>query len=280
MRKNKVEEIKHMDNRLIQGERPICGIYAFLNGILSDENINNDDCCLNCTINSLWNLALTDDIEGHQSNIFCAKHYSLIGEFFSSEKLENFLDLNSNKEKICLELNRYNENIVDYNVEPLECKNITDYECLKKYIDKKEGEIFYLIPINTSRFGKNKNNLHWICLKRKNGKYYIYNSADNYKGNEKKAKPCKKEIKTFSMLYKSWENITQRDQKYFYFTRWAYCQNIRKLKKKYCLPTKYYCRLHKIRHSWIKSSFENSQFDILQITVNRSKPVEGKGGDN
>ena len=97
-------KICHVDG-LKQGNTPICGIYAFINGFYDGRNTED----WMALINYLWNLSIDGNLRKHSKNntYSIAAHdltYSTVGEFFSSDNLYSFL--NSNKKSILPELQK------------------------------------------------------------------------------------------------------------------------------------------------------------------------------
>ena len=82
-----------------QRHRPICGIYAFLNGILHDDDQKEklQKCYVNKIANQIWDMALSS-ISLNNTNKYnrildkndILKDYSLVGEFYDSVTLVNF----------------------------------------------------------------------------------------------------------------------------------------------------------------------------------------------
>lgn len=151
-----VNKIKHV-HAYRQGNRPICGIYALLNGLydyhlLDIKKIKN-------LAEQLWETSIKDK-------------YSIIGEFSSSTDLRDFIIKSASK--ILMDTSK------------LEKHTITDVSlvcpCKLKEIIK-NGKIskktFYIIPINPHITKKQEANVfHWICLKKndKSGEIVIANS--------------------------------------------------------------------------------------------------------
>lgn len=102
---------------------------------------------------------------------------------------------------------------------------ITDnfkHKNLELYDDQIKENCFYLIPINSNRgWGKNKNNMHWICYKKCDKNLVIFNSGDEV--TEKRAKRnaalCKSTIRskyilnTYELL-EVWKNMYNRETDY------------------------------------------------------------------
>lgn len=257
------KEIYHAHKRFNQKKTPICGIYAFLNGISKTHKCRKN---MKCVVNKLWDLAIDVDIKANQEIItFDANKESVLGEFFSSTKLATFLDGKKDEIK---EILKDFENISDYEVKTV-YRNKLSKE-FKHYIDAKGENYFYLIPINSSWECENENNLHWICLKKHKEKYYIYNSASdttserhamyNSYGKEKK-------ITKFCQLEKLWSDMISRDKdQCFDLTRWVKCRNL-KFFRKYSINFKNNYIALKDSKIHYKSLFINSDFDIVQVKV-------------
>ncbi|AUJ27139.1 hypothetical protein DM473_09420 [Lactobacillus helveticus] len=92
-------EIKHCNKRLKQGKTPICGIYAFLNGFYNPSNSEKWNKNISEIIGNVWSLAIENDLKKGR----CCKRkpiynfngklaYSIVGEFFNSDNLYNFLN--------------------------------------------------------------------------------------------------------------------------------------------------------------------------------------------
>ena len=171
-------EVRHED-AASQGNRPICGIYAFLNGLLYEKGEPIDKDKVEKIALKIWKIIIDNDylddkyssemnacsIGGKGSGI-----YSVVGEFFSSKNLIDFLNNNHNKIKAILEDN--------------DVKNI-DYIKADKYKNFPDGidsnpNSFYLIPINSFKDScwniANKNNMHWICVRPQGSDLIIFNS--------------------------------------------------------------------------------------------------------
>lgn len=142
------------------------------------------------------------------------KNYSLVGEFYDSDTLVNFFI--QKHDSIIKLLQQYS---LDINYE------ITDnfkHKNLELYDDQIKENCFYLIPINSNRgWGKNKNNMHWICYKKCDKNLVIFNSGDEV--TEKRAKRnaalCKSTIRskyilnTYELL-EVWKNMYNRETDY------------------------------------------------------------------
>lgn len=254
------KKIYHAHKRFRQGNRPICGIYAFLNGVFEGKH----KCKVKRIVNCIWDMSIDCNAQPMQSSekceIFDAKTTSLVGEFFSSDRLKNFL--NDKRDDVIPKLRFCDPRIIEYDVKSATLSHL----CTNS---KNNEDIFYLIPINTSWKGINKNNLHWICLKKRKGKYYIYNSAADWSGERKALYNCygikKLRIKDFLELEDLWKDMTNRCKgEPFNFTLWA---KSKKYKGKYSRYYKY--MLDEINNSdkTYESSFKNSDFRILEVTV-------------
>lgn len=142
----KNRELNYISEAYQQKNRPICGIYSFLNGMIFDK------CSASYVSNladELWKKALIEKAEvGSQQS------YSIVGEFFNSKRLADFL------RKV----------IEDYASQlKITGQSKPEITLLDTANELKDGEInsgvFYLIPLSAKAFGINKNNIHWICLK-------------------------------------------------------------------------------------------------------------------
>ncbi|WP_288490208.1 hypothetical protein [uncultured Limosilactobacillus sp.] len=87
------QEIEHIDGYHQIGNT--CGIYAFINAIMSDEDRGGKGTWL---ARKLWELAIDVKKDNIKNMVPDEVHYSLIGEFGSSENLAKFL--NENKDYI------------------------------------------------------------------------------------------------------------------------------------------------------------------------------------
>lgn len=174
-------KIKHMKSRIKQNSQPICGLCAFVNGFYKDnDNIKT----WNKVVDKLWEYSITDLLKNPSCLNADNIKYSVIGEFFSSKNLTDFLT--DNKDKIIDQLKQVNPKVINY--EATEIENIDNIQ--------KDENIFYIIPINSSSlFGKNKNNMHWLCLKYIDNQFYILNSASRKSGERKAKKHNKKGLK-------------------------------------------------------------------------------------
>lgn len=268
-----------------QRHRPICGIYAFLNGILHDDDQKEklQKCYVNKIANQIWDMALSS-ISLNNTNKYnrildkndILKDYSLVGEFYDSVTLVNFFI--QKHDSIIKLLQQYS---LDINYE------ITDnfkHKNLELYDDQIKENCFYLIPINSNRgWGKNKNNMHWICYKKCDKNLVIFNSGDEV--TEKRAKRnaalCKSTIRskyilnTYELL-EVWKNMYNREtdyrnkknlELYFDFYKWKPKLLVKFFKKhttKY--PSNYWNRIDKINKG-CKYSFEKSNFNIVKVTI-------------
>ncbi|GBG04421.1 hypothetical protein NR996_01695 [Lactobacillus rodentium] len=160
-------EIEHRKG-FRQGSRPICAIYAFLNGIAFDGDFKQNT--INKIAKDLWEKAIKKNInieEVYHNDDFIgsnANSYSLIGEFFSSNALYAFL--NNEKDQI---LNILNElKIQDYEIDKIKCVEKFEKELKIDSQNKKGSWSFYIIPINSGDCPKSSkkstHNMHWICF--------------------------------------------------------------------------------------------------------------------
>lgn len=199
------------EERVMQGTRPICGLCAFLNGFCQSDDDSNE---WKNTVDNLWNYCITD----LPDDISCLNakqlRYSVIGEFFSSRNLVDFI--NVKKHCIVKLLHDINPKI--------QCYEAMEINKFDEVVENQKD--FYLIPIDSGEkwFGKNKNNIHWICLKFEDKKPIILNSV-KHRENEGKAiwhsqKACRKinlsylfqSINTIKELEKVWEAMRNREK--------------------------------------------------------------------
>lgn len=276
-----------------QKGRPICGIYAFLNGILHDNNQKKklQKCDVDKIANQIWSMALGSSSLNNMdkyNDIFdkddIFDEYSLVGEFYDSCTLVNFFT--QNKTKIENLFKKYGLNI-SYNVtDELTPNNVTanDLE-----LDNKEENCFYLIPINSGKkSGKGKNNMHWICYEKCGEDLVIFNSGDGCA--EKRAKKnsglCKfasfcRIISKTSDLYEVWKNMYDREDDYrrkhkrcnnslelhFDFYKWKPNKLIKFLAKHFKeYPKIYWKRIDRINEG-CEYSFEKSNFNIVKVII-------------
>lgn len=264
-----------------QGRRPICGIYAFLNGILHDDDQKEklQKRCVDKIASQIWDMALSsislNNINKYD-HVFdkddILKNYSLVGEFYDSDTLVNFFI--QKRPSIIKLLQQYS---LDINYE------ITDnfkHKNLELYNDQIKENCFYLIPINSS----NKNNMHWICYKRCDKNLVIFNSGDEVteRRAKKNAAVCKntvfsKHILNTYELLEVWKNMYNREtdyrneknlELYFDFYKWKPKFLVKCFKKhttKY--PSNYRDRINKINKG-CEYSFEKSSFNIVKVTIN------------
>lgn len=144
-------------------EGPTCGIYALLNGVFGYRKCNAQ--CIRSVAKKLWKVATKNADEnvnkiGKKIDSTSIGSYSLVGEFFDSKNLYSFIKKNS-------------EIIPGYSLEVERILSIPQEEA-----EKPKSNEFYLVPINSS-CKRNKNNMHWICLKKVKNKLAIINSTGN-----------------------------------------------------------------------------------------------------
>lgn len=175
--KIRMVDISYCRNGIKQGKRPICGIYAFLNGFYDGKIYKL--CKWKKLAKELWKLSIDKNIPTDISLLSKndVVQYSFIGEFFSSDNLENFLaDISQNNINVKHELSKLTKHTITRididDVEKIDWNNFSD----------KKGTTFYLIPINSWMKCKDKFNMHWICLKQGKRKPYILNSAGDRSG--------------------------------------------------------------------------------------------------
>lgn len=255
-------KICHVDG-LKQGNTPICGIYAFINGFYDGRNTED----WMALINYLWNLSIDGNLRKHSKNntYSIAAHdltYSTVGEFFSSDNLYSFL--NSNKKSILPELQKIDSSIDTYDVNKISDIDFKDTEF--------KVDTFYIVPINSSEpFESNRSNMHWICVKRYMDEVIIVNSAKNYNGEinaDIKSLRGLTKIKYLFQLNAVGRNMKKREHKgkTFNFIRWwkkegrKIDRNILNLKSNAQIISS---------ASKFNYSFCCSNFDIIQIDITR-----------
>lgn len=245
-------KIKHVKKRLKQNKKPICGIYAFLNGFFAVKFLNNSsvkNLCdlnkkfknisvedINNVVSDMWYEAVAetdvknlDEKENHEVRSLDAEKikYSLIGEFFSSTKLSKFIEC----EKVfnILNKNEYSNLLKDIvsGKEKIVTEEIKyDKNLANEVKDSKNS--FYIIPINSV------NNMHWICLIyfEKENTYCILNSAGDcwgeitakkqYKVRNGQCGYCCRGINNLDELKKVWKDIQTNKKDYaFEFGKWS-----------------------------------------------------------
>lgn len=278
-----------------QGHKPICGIYAFLNGVFyNNVSMPPSKSKIDELAKILWKEALNSE-------------YSTVGEFFSSDKLIQFLDSISHNDELTREMHSCGIN--NFKVE----KEITFSETKKKKliheIEEKlksiKNDEFYLIPINSSPAkGKNENIMHWICYKRdRKGRLTIFDSNPTissrlisliYRKQVPEGKALKnsgirfyRNIHTIEQLAEVYENMYNRESEYekvhggqhtsFSFYSWA--PKLRKIKKMEGKVGKdsgilkdYWSRLYEIKESGkeeksYKYEFNKNEFKIIPVKI-------------
>ena len=269
--------IKHCCNRIKQGNRPICGIYAFLNGFYDGEIFQL--CKWNDLVNKLWMYSMDTNILNNISSLTAndVLQYSFVGEFFSSNNLENFLaDISQNDIDVQgkhINVKHELSKLINHTITKIDIDDVNKIEW-NKFSDKK-GTTFYLVPINSWIKCKDKFNMHWICLKQVEGKPCILNSAGNRSGERNAIKHAIKDDNLpFNKLHK-WVGISNSDDldnvviniqdrsKYisFDFKEW----------EKNCKSSKFVAeckeRIDKINLSKVcQYSFMDSEFKIIKVT--------------
>lgn len=272
-------DIGYCSNRIKQGNNPICGICAFLNGFYKD---NSNPSEWDDLLNKLWICSIDKNIPNNISLLSAnnVSHYSFVGEFFSSNNLKNFLTYISQNN---ISVESQNINIIDEiskRIKPISQIDIDDVEKIdwNKFQDKK-GTTFYLVPINSWIKCKDKFNMHWICLKQIKGKPCILNSAGDRSGERNAMKHViEDDVRPINRCHK-WaggisnsadlDNVVinmQNRSKYvpFDFKEWA----------KTCKSRKFIAeckdRINKINSSKAcEYSFVNSEFKIIKVTYYR-----------
>lgn len=199
--------IAHYPTRIKQGDNPICGICAFLNGFYND---NSDPSEWDDLLNKLWIYSIDKNIPNNISLLSAnnVSHYSFVGEFFSSNNLKNFLTyISQNNISVGSQNINVKQKLSKLIGHPITEIDIDDVKKIEwdKFLN--EENTFYLIPINSfpiyswvNYIDKHKvikcinkyklikwndqYNMHWICLKRveKKPNPYIFNSAGNRYG--------------------------------------------------------------------------------------------------
>ena len=249
-------KICHIDG-LKQGNTPICGIYAFINGFYDGGNTEE----WMALIDYLWNLSIDGNLHNHSRNnaYNITAHdltYSTIGEFFSSDNLYSFLN---NKKCILPKLQKIDSGIDTYEVNKISDINFKDAEF--------KVDTFYIIPINSSDFFES--NMHWICVKRYMDEVIIVNSAKNYNGEinaDIKSLRGLTKIKYLFQLNAVGGNMKKRKSKTFNFIKWwkkygsKIDRNIPNLKSNAQIISS---------ASKFNYSFCYSNFDIIQIDITR-----------
>lgn len=308
--------IEHVDNCLKQTGKPICGIYAFLNGLLAyvfikEDNINCltelndkfiefDENDVESLINGLWYEALdkekeiSEKKENYEVRALDADQvkYSLIGEFFSSASLSEFIE--EKLEDVLLEY-RGNKKLLlgekeTICAEEIESEKAFDeaVEVLNQSSNGKQNSMFFIIPINS------KNNMHWICLiyVKDIDTYCILNSACDYCGERIAKKQYKlrngqcscwcRRINNFRDLKKVWEDIRDNKKDYaFKFGEWSKKEKTIKLYNKFIenLPEKRdreeVAKLKKrgkdLPNSNLIFDYNKSKFNIIKVTISEKE---------
>lgn len=213
---------------------------------LKNKEITNRNAKVQECINEVWTLALSRSTS------------SIVGEFFDSKELERFFSNNSIE--IVEILRKIDPKIKSYDVIPI--TPIQWFQDEDKNIQNKD--IFYIIPISSHKNrGKNKNNMHWICLKEN----LILNSGDSARNVIGMYK-----INNLNSLYKAVKLMNERSKNVcFCFNNWVnqwglFLWTIINRKK---LPIQYYEIFMKIKKSKLSfaKKFANSSFDILKINI-------------
>lgn len=272
-----IDNIEHCRNRMIQGNKPICGIYAFLNGFYDGKVYNLFK--WKKLVKELWRLSIDESIPNNisllsKNNI---KHYSYVGEFFDSKNLERFLKDIINvkndfdlKDKISKLINRKIMKIDISSINRIDWNNFSD----------KNGEIFYLVPINSWKNEKDKYNMHWIYLKKDN-KIVILNSAGDRSGEKQALKHTmgenkivgkQKYISNMTDLDKVVINIQDRcPYVRFDFKKWAKYKCYGVIRK----------RMKTIKESpACEYSFSDSKFQIIKVTYYCESNGKSYSGSN
>ena len=278
--------IKYCKKRLKQENAPICGIYAFLNGFYD----GNKKRCWNNLAHDLWNESLTPKFDSlpNYLNADIVNRYSLLGEFFSSRNLRNFLNhINNmranNWNSLSKLVRQTGKELLVFHADYIDAN--LDWSDLIKDLDneKTNTQSFYLVPINSWQFSssdtknnkkRDRNNMHWICVKKEGNKVIILNSASDKSGEKwakKHAGKCKlRSISSIDDLNAIKRNMKEeRDYKSntnFNFTDWLGKLKYRcRCHKGY--PEAFYERVNEIRKKdTYEYSFEKSNFDILKVT--------------
>lgn len=274
------------DDCFKQGHTPTCAIYSFLNGLFYGEKISKS--CINLAANELWDYALNLDENNkveHELNKYNSK-YSVVGEFYDSEWLADFLTKvleNSKKFKNFSKLLN-KTNIAQNKIKIINFKDEEDdYDrSIRRFCNELDNDLkgsFYIVPINADN--NDTNNMHWICIKNMK----ILNSAeDYYLSNAAHVEPKRNEFSK-NEIVTMYQGIHERGKRLC-----GCCQNEQNKKKLCCrkkvifdfnnwakkrhtflhkYPTKYGKKLKQIRN--LKScnyDFKNSDFNIIRVDLN------------
>ena len=275
-------DISYCCNRITQGKRPICGIYAFLNGFYDGKIYKL--CKWEKLAKELWKLSIDKNIPTDISLLSKndVVQYSFVGEFFSSDNLENFLaDISQNstnvqakdiniKHELSKLINKTITRIDIDDVEKIDWNNFSD----------KKGTTFYLVPINSWIKCKDKFNMHWICIKQGKRKQYILNSAGDRSGERNAMKHVIKDDRNSINRCHKWvggisdsadlDNVVmnmQNRSKYVPFDFKEYFKGRTKFCKSRKLIDKCKDRIGKISKSKAcEYSFVDSEFKIVKVT--------------
>lgn len=243
-----------------QGNLPICGIYAFINGLLYNSKLFNQDIVDKIALD-IWQIIIQNrqfknlvNKSPKKLDINCEtlnkpKIYSAVGEFYSSKNFIDFLEYNHNKIK----------NIFGH----YKLTNI-DYEIDKKFnnpiVFNNDPNTFYMVPINSFSCLNlsNKNNMHWICLKQKAGKLIILNSEEKCRTEMRamwKAERKYKKITKSNELMAVYDNMCDRKECPFNFKCWSLLVGV---------PNLYSDKCKKLLNKGYKDKYFNVLCDIIK----------------
>lgn len=264
-----IDKVDHLAG-LKQKNRPICGIYAFLNGFYI-ETKSKQKKEWNNLANKMWEESLMN-LNNIPENIDAdsINNYSLVGEFYDSYNLKNFLNSAKSKlwKNILKVMSDNGMSLIWYHVDYV--SKDSSWTFLKddlQHQSNNEGA-FYIVPINSGSLycRKDRNNMHWICIKMGKDNLEIINSAN--KDGERRARRhadlCGwKSISNIHELEAIRKNMDDREKKddKFDFEEWA---NGHKLKKED--PCSFKKRITQIKKQECEYSFKSSHFDILKVT--------------
>lgn len=293
------EKIEHQNQRLKQNGKPLCGLYAFLNGVFSQEDISQKEEQIDKVVDKIWWLSLDKEIKLKDKEMIAKSDlsFSLVGEFFASNAIEDFFDYRENESNnqdrnfdknhlnILKELHSVDASIEDYTIKAIE----NEKKFRDAYHNIKDENTFFIIPYNVGT------NVHWICLKyiHNKGKYYILNSAKNTSNEYRSLRfkvPLKK-LRTLNQVVSAWNYVREaksKNEKFneFDFGKWVKSCDGCKAEEKYTdmlednneENNSLTERFKDIKDSHIKYEYAYneqcgdkvySRFDILKVTVKR-----------
>ena len=202
----------------VQGKRPICGIYAILNGLFDYKYCRRKE--IYAIANVLWESAICDNIPLNKSATcntvdLSQLKYSIIGEFSSSKLLCDFINdkVNSINQSLPVSAKKLDE---AKPIKNFDCSNLTFQDF---------NNCFYIIPINSNGRGKNKNIFHWLCLKLEGKNIRIANRVTR---SERRAKCSLRKINSLTELQSTFKNMRFLRNKCFFISEWAKQEKVKK----------------------------------------------------